>query len=76
MCCVPGRGRSNGCRQLGAKAGRQAAVMTAFDTSSSASEQSLCHLLSLHTRRWAPSAFPHSAHLSFCAVVFAERRNA
>lgn len=58
MCCVPGRSKSYGCWQLGAQAVRQAAVMTAFDMFLSAIEQRLCHLLSLHTWRWACQCLP------------------
>lgn len=67
MCCVPERSKSYGCWQLGAQAVRQAAVMTAFDMFLSATEQRLCHLLSLHTWRWACQCLPP---LLFSLFVF------
>lgn len=73
MCCVPGRSKSNGCWQLGAKAGRQAAVMTALTRSSSAIVQRLCHLLSLHTWRWASQCLPPLLFFSLFALWSLQR---
>lgn len=76
-CCIPGRSKSNGCWQLGAKADRQAAVMTAFDTFF------ICHRAASlpsagtsHLEMGFPVPSPTSVHLSFGVLVFAERRNA
>lgn len=59
-------------RVLAAKAGRQAAVMTAFDSSSSATEQLLCHLLSLHTRDGLPG--PPPTLFIFLSVLWSLQR--
>lgn len=73
----PGRPKSKGCWQLGAKAVRQAAAMTAFDMFFICQGAvPLPSAVTAHLEMGFPVPSPTSVHLSFCTLVFAERRNA